>query len=353
MTSPAPHITLTTATNPGAVAIIQLHGEGIVNVLGGLTGTTDWPQSRLRYVKLADVDEGCVVRLAGRCGPCAQIMPHGGPRVVQKLVDHLVQCGCVYSNDLAARDLYPEAASDLEADMLATISRAASPAAIDLLAAQPALWQSAVPQGIDAGAILRRAEVLDRLIDSPSVVVVGRANVGKSTLTNRLLGKQVSLVADLPGTTRDWVAGLVELGAPGGDVADGVAVRWLDTPGLRDSEDPIEQRAISMARQVVADADVLLAMRDRLTDWPDLPGAADLWLINKVDDGPARGSGRGSDDPLAISAATGFGLDRLQHLVLQALGLGDTAEPTLWAFTDVLRSAVASNNRDALQRYVT
>jgi len=352
LTSPAPHITVTTAPNIGAVAIIQLHGEGICPVLSRLTGSTDWPESRLRYVKLADIDEGCVVRLAGRCGPYAQIMPHGGPRVVVKLVDHLVRCGCVCGNNVAACDLYPEAASDLEADMLATLSRAVSPAAIDLLAAQPSLWHKALQQDIDAQAILCRANALDRLVDPPSVVVVGRANVGKSTLANRLLGKQVSLVADLPGTTRDWVAGLAELSAPCGDVADNVAVRWLDTPGLRDSADPIEQRAISMARRVIADADVLLAMCDCDTDWPSLPRAADLWLINKVDDGPASGSGCSCDDPLAISAATGFALDQLQHRVLRVLGLGDAAQPTLWAFTDVLRNAVSSHNRGALQRYV-
>jgi tRNA modification GTPase len=166
------------------------------------------------------------------------------------------------------------------------------------------------------------------------------------------MGKQVSLVADLPGTTRDWVAGLVELAGPGGDLADSVAVRWLDTPGLRDSRDPIEQRAIAMARRVVADADVLLAMRDGRSDWPQLPRVADLWLVNKVDDGPAGGNGRSSDDPLAISAATGFALDQLPQRIRRALGLDDTAQPTLWAFTDILRTAVASNDRDALQRYV-
>ncbi|NJL31882.1 MAG: GTP-binding protein [Phycisphaerales bacterium] len=60
------------------------------------------------------------------------------------------------------------------------------------------------------------------------VVVAGQPNVGKSTLMNKMLGRSASLVADLPGTTRDWVAGWVEL--------EGVALHWMDTPGLRHTD---------------------------------------------------------------------------------------------------------------------
>src|SRR5690606_37975884 len=102
--------------------------------------------------------------------------------------------------------------STIEADMLATITAASSPAAVDRLLDQPQRWREALAQNdLDLPHILNLTARLDRLIHPATVVLVGKPNVGKSTLTNHMLGRSVSLVADLPGTTRDWVAGLAEL----------------------------------------------------------------------------------------------------------------------------------------------
>lgn len=310
---------LTTPPTPGAIAIVQLGGDGVAPLLRRLTGESDWPLHRLRYVDLGGVDRG----MAGLIGPdVGQIMPHGGLRVVQKLIDRCIELGAGYG-ELPPERLYPEASGSLEADMLAAIARAASPAAVDLLAAQPALWNQASYAEAD---LLRRSRQLDRLIDPATVVVVGRPNVGKSTLTNRLLGRTASIVADLPGTTRDWVGGVAVLN-------DAVAVRWLDTPGIRDSDDPIEREAIAMARQAIADADVLIAMRDPESDWPDgLPRQADVHVMNKADLG-------GSTEPgaLRISAQRGDGVDELTRAVLSVLGLADLRVDERWAFSAALR----------------
>jgi tRNA modification GTPase len=245
--------------------------------------------------------------------------------------------------------------------MLAALARAASPAAIDPLLAQPALWRDYLAKPASqfttdgCEVIVSRSRTLDRLIDPPGVVVVGRANVGKSTLTNRLMGRPASLVADLPGTTRDWVGGLVEL-SPESRVRSpesAVAVRWLDTPGMRDSDDPIEQRAIELAKQVVADADVLIAMRDADSDWPDpsdLPGAVDLHVVNKSDlPDAARDNDRA--DVLHISALTGEGLDELQECILGALALSDVSSTALWAFSPRLRELMRTGDIAALRAY--
>ena len=366
-------ITLTTAPNPGAVAIIQLRGPGVIDMLKRLTGRSAWPAGHVRYVPLADIDHGCAVLLRQPPDPWAQVMPHGGPRVVQKLLDWFIEDGGRFDPEAPARDIYPEARSDLEADMLATIARAASPAAVDLLLAQPPLWQSALQGPLDFDQISRQSATLDQLIEPPSVVVIGPANVGKSTLTNRLMGRTASVVADLPGTTRDWVGGLIELSPYAtcrhvGDTVDGdqsqvsydlhtvVAVRWLDTPGLRQSHDAIEQQAIGLARRVIVDADVLIAMRDEASSWPDedlLPRAADLWVVNKIDDGRPLGDGRQVSSPLAISALHDVGIDALQACVLQWLGLADVHPPQLWAFSPTLRDAVPQGRTSALAAYVS
>ena len=373
-------VTLTTANTPGAVAILHLHGEGVTEVLSQLTKRVDWPTRRALLVDFAGVDEGLAIRINDHV---AQLMPHGGPRVVQRLIDHLTgELGCAYDPTPDTRALYPEAATQIEADMLHAIARAASPAAIDLLANQPAQWRSLVQQtgqltDPQLQHITERSRTLDRLIAPPTVVVVGPPNVGKSTLTNALMGQAVSIVADLPGTTRDWVGALVELGVGDWDLGKDsqgndtelpnsqpltpnshIAVHWLDTPGLHDSDDAIEQRAIQLAKKQIQRADVLIAMRDLDHPWPDpatLPREPDLWLVNKADnaDAPDEGEGEGetSGNPLHLSAAKGINLDALQRAAVKQLGLDELAhEP--WAFSENLSAWCESGEHRVLEKYL-
>lgn len=342
-------VALTTALRPGAVAVLQLYGPAVVDVLTRVTGKSDWEPGRVRLTDIAGVDRGLAVLIRGGPDGSAQLMPHGGPRVVQSILGKLAELGVRPEPEPDPVALYPEADSPIEADMLAAVARAASPAAIDLLLAQPARWREAMRRrkAIDRETLLRDARVLDHLIDPPTVVVVGRPNVGKSTLTNRLMGRSVSLVADLPGTTRDWVGGLVEVGNTRG----AVAVRWLDTPGLRESGDGIEQRAIGIARRVIQEADVLIAMRDPQQDWPEaasLPREPDLRVVNKVDQASEAASW---PDTITLSAKTGRGIDTLQQHIIEALGLHSITPAALWAFSETLRLYVRGEVRD-LDKYL-
>ena len=347
MNRQAPRVIIATAPTSGGVALVQLHGRGAAELLRELTGAADWPLSRVRLVDFADIDRGLAVVLRE---DWAQLMPHGGTRVVSRLLEQLTELGAVYDEQPDARMLYPEADSHIEADVLATIARAASPAAIDLLGAQPRLWRDFVAGGCK---LVNTRPHLDRLIDPPSVVVVGRPNVGKSTLTNRMLGRNLSIVADLPGTTRDWVGGLAELGSD----RDAIAVRWMDTPGLHSSPDPIEQQAIALAQQVIGAGDVLIAMREEQTTWPgaeDMPRPPDLWVCNKIDAAALpRGDGSSQQAPLAISAEHDRGIDALQQRVIEVLGLDSIDPSTLWPFSPTLGAVLNANDTGAaLGRYV-
>ncbi len=344
------------------MGIIVLHSGDVGAVLSRLTGVDIWPRGRMRLADLGEIDEGLAVLLRNDWG---QLMPHGGVRVMNKLVARLIELGCEYDAEPDAWRAYPEAGSELEARVLACVSRAASSCAVDLLLAQPRLWHawwercrslSDEEKFAQGKAILELSERWDRLVTPASVVVAGQPNVGKSTLTNRVLGRGASVVADLPGTTRDWVGGLAQLAltVTGGghnlmcQQGAGVAVGWLDTPGLRDSDDLIEQQAIELAVQVIEEADVLIAMRDTATDWPDvgsgLSKQPDLWVCNKADlrdgdkkDAVGSGEGRGPDEPMRISALTGDGVGALCEQVVACLGLANAVEPRLWAFCDDLR----------------
>jgi small GTP-binding protein len=344
------------------VGIIQLYGQGIVPALKALTGEGDWPVSRVRLSDLAGIDQGLVVRLRE---DWAQLMPHGGTRVVQKLLDRLRLLGGMYEPEPAPRLLYPEANSDLEAEMLACLAKAVSPAAIDCLLAQPALWRQWIngPSRQGAGSILDVSEALRWLLNPACVVVVGRPNVGKSTLTNRMLGRAASLVADLPGTTRDWVAGLADLGGTE-PFAQAVTVRWIDTPGVRVTDDPMERRAIDLASEVIRRADILVTMRDAQIGWPDAEAMTgrvpDIRVVNKIDRDEAGPSARdvscepfSSEQPLRISALGGDGVPELEQRVIERLGLVRLSAPRLWAFSAVLREALLEDRiDDRLTRYV-
>ncbi|MEM6458502.1 MAG: GTPase [Planctomycetota bacterium] len=335
--------TRATPATPGAVAVVQVRGDAaaLVNLLERLTErqADGWPVGRLRLASLGGVDEG----LTGRLGDdVAQLMPHGGPRVVQKLIGRLRELGVEPAVEPDPMTLYPEAGSPIEADVLHAIATAASPAAVDRLAEQPRLWRAwlaAEPTEKPASP-----EGWDRLLTPPTVVVVGRPNVGKSTLLNRLTGRITAIAADAAGTTRDWVGATVELmpevpGGGGDPLRDAVAVRWLDTPGLRLSNDPVEQRAIAAARSVVASADVLVAMRDPQSDWPTLDGLdrePDVRVTNKADT-PEAVSGGGMGQ-LRISASDGSGIDKLSGAVLSCLGLSAMSDDRPWVFSSMLQA---------------
>lgn len=307
-----------TPATPGAIAILQLVGEGCEVVLEQLAGRRDWPVGRVRLVDFAGIDEGLAVRLTP---DVAQIMPHGGLRVVQRITAKLRELGVRAADDqeIDPLALYPEAADRIEALMLLTLSRAASPLAIDALLAQPERWRAAMRDGVrprkdgDDGDV-RASMVLNRLITPPVVSLFGRPNVGKSTLSNALLGRTMSIAADVPGTTRDYVAGRIDLG--------GLVVDWHDTPGVRTDAEAIERKAIDIAGRLLARADLVIAMRDAERDWPEIDVTPHVWVVNKVDDAaedaePARGMT--AANPLRISARNHRGLAELVSTIREQL----------------------------------
>jgi tRNA modification GTPase len=154
------------------------------------------------------------------------------------------------------------------------------------------------------------------------VAIVGRPNVGKSSLLNLLSQREKAIVTDLPGTTRDLLES--EL------VLDGVPLTLLDTAGIRDTGDRIEQLGITRSRAALAAADAVLLLFDLSAGWtPEdqalrelVPeGAVLLVAGNKADaaDSPARDR---SPADVSISALTGEGRDALVAELLRRCGAG-------------------------------
>ena len=156
---------------------------------------------------------------------------------------------------------------------------------------------------------LRGADRGERLRQGFNVVIAGPPNVGKSTLMNVLARRDVAIVSEIPGTTRDAIEVHLEL--------RGLPVTLVDTAGIRETDDPIEREGVARTRRRAAEADLILWLSE--ADSPTLSvGAAGgppiIALRSKADRiPPGKASGR-----LAISSRTGLGLDLLLDLIGKA-----------------------------------
>lgn len=166
----------------------------------------------------------------------------------------------------------------------------------------------------------------ERLRNGLRVALIGPPNAGKSSLLNRLAARDVAIVTDIPGTTRDVLETPLDLG--------GYPVTLADMAGLRESDDPVERLGVARAETEARDADIRLALFDG-AKWPAVdPATADLIdantvvALNKADLLDTGETYRiGDREALLLSCRTGDGIDRLvarlTELAAYAMAPGD------------------------------
>jgi tRNA modification GTPase len=303
-----------------------------------------------------------------------ELQGHGGPLVMDSLLQAIIQAGArlakpgefsqrAFVNDkldltqaeaiadlidasstqaarLAIRSLQGEFSQKINSLVKDTINlRLYVEAAIDFpdeeidLLAEPRITQSLRELIIQLETILKSATQGAMLRDGFTAVIAGEPNVGKSTLLNALSGREVSIVTDIPGTTRDVMRERI--------LIDGLPLQIIDTAGIRASEDSVEREGIARAWREINQADMIIALSDAGNPHgfnkkllAELPSTIPIiYVQNKIDlqalaPRTLETEGQWQVD---LSAATGEGLDLLRQLIKKLVGLHDVGESLVLA----------------------
>lgn len=177
-------------------------------------------------------------------------------------------------------------------------------------------------------AVLENAQKGKMIRDGLRVVIAGKPNVGKSSLLNALLGQDRAIVTDIPGTTRDIIEEYINL--------NGVPLKIVDTAGIRETDNIVEQIGVDKAQQFMHHADLVLYVIDTIEGLTaqdqqmiaEIQEKPVIYLLNKSDVGVSEAVRQqitnivGQDTILEISAREKTGLAQLEQTILQLFFAG-------------------------------
>ncbi|MEY3299416.1 MAG: tRNA uridine-5-carboxymethylaminomethyl(34) synthesis GTPase [Cyanobacteriota bacterium] len=391
----------------GSVGIVRLSGATAVTIAKTLfraPGRQPWESHRILYGYVEDpatgqtVDEALLMlMLAPRSYTREDVVEfhcHGGVMAVQQVLQlclnqgaRLAQAGeftlraflngrldltqaegvadlVAAQSTLAARTALAGVQGKLTQPIRALRSRcldilAEVEARIDFEDDLPPLDEASVQQNLGAvltevSALLATAEQGERLRTGLKVAIVGRPNVGKSSLLNAWSRTDRAIVTDLPGTTRDVVESHLVVG--------GIPVQVLDTAGIREATDQVEQIGIERSRRAAQAADLVLLTLDATAGWTEADQALyDLVqdrplivVINKrdlVDEGVTLPLPDAEVPTVYTAAAQNQGIDALEQAILKAIHADQIALGNL-EFTLNQRQAAALTEAQIALRQV-
>jgi tRNA modification GTPase len=183
--------------------------------------------------------------------------------------------------------------------------------------------------------------------DGMALAIVGRPNVGKSSLFNRLLERDRAIVTEIPGTTRDTVSETAAL--------EGVPLRLIDTAGIRQEAGVVEKLGIERSYQAMADADVTLVVLDLsepLTEedkalLDHVASQGHHVVVGNKADLPHVAQLRG--DPIRVSALTGEGVDLLRRRIVETIAPGGGIPPQAGMITRLRHNLLLKECGEAIR----
>ncbi|MDQ6958908.1 MAG: tRNA uridine-5-carboxymethylaminomethyl(34) synthesis GTPase MnmE [Mariprofundaceae bacterium] len=180
----------------------------------------------------------------------------------------------------------------------------------------------------------------ERLFQGVTAAIVGAPNVGKSSLLNRLSGRERAIVSDVPGTTRDTLEVDFEV--------QGIPVRLVDTAGMRNSGDAIEQEGVRRARDAASMADVTIFVADvsQKKTWK-AEGQTDIMVMNKCD--LLEDCSTISNEFIPVSAHHGVGMNVLLEQLAQHLDVVPAGEEDILVTRERHRQLLVQARMHVLQ----
>ncbi len=368
------------ATPPGrgGVGIVRVSGPGCGAIAQALIGGLPPPRHaglrRFRDVAGQVIDAGIVLYFPAPQSftgeDVLELHGHGGPVVMDLLLARVLELGArlarpgEFSERAFLNDKLDLAQAEAVADLIASGTAAAARAAmrslqgefsarvqelVDALIELRLYVEAAIDfpdediELLSAGHIAERLAGLDErlsslratatqgrlLHDGMTVVIAGRPNAGKSSLLNRLAGREAAIVTAIPGTTRDVLREAISI--------DGMPLHVIDTAGLRESTDIVELEGIRRAWNEIQSADRILLVVDdhhgvtvedrKLRE--QLPaGTAVTVIFNKIDLTNGKAGPRTGEwgEEILLSAKTGDGVDALRQHLKACMGYRGAAE---------------------------
>ena len=370
---------IATPTGRGGVGIVRISGPATARIAAGMLGNVPQPRyatfARFRREDGSAIDEGIALFFPSPASytgeDVLELQGHGGVVVMDLLLERATQLGArlarpgEFTERAFLNDKLDLAQAEAVADLIDSASAAAARSAmasldgefsrqVDGLVEAVTLLRMYVEAAIDfpeeevdfladdsvterLKAIESQLQELARaagsgvlLAEGIEIALAGKPNAGKSSLMNRFSGRDTSIVTSVPGTTRDVVTESVNL--------RGVPVRFVDTAGLRDSDDLVEQEGVRRTVAAVARAHHTLTVIDANATGSDPRRIeAELWdvlsqldagegaatvVLNKVDlaDVQSWPETVAEFDVVAVSAQTGAGFDALIERIAAAVG---------------------------------
>lgn len=376
------------ATPPGSggIGVIRVSGSGVPQITRALLGRAPTPR-HAHYLQLRDgqgtiIDSGLLLYFPAPASFTAEdvleLQVHGSRPVLAMLLRRLQELGAIparageFSERAFLNGKLDLAQAEAIADLIAAGSEAAARAAqrslqgvfsraVDALVEETMALRVRVEAAIDfsdddiealaprqltAGiddllrnleAVLTAAEHGHRLVDGLHVVILGRPNVGKSSLLNALAAEERAIVTAQAGTTRDLLRETLTI--------DGIQLTLVDTAGLRQARDPIELEGVRRAQAEAARADLVLQVVDPTQESAPEISPLDtprLVVHNKIDLSGAAVRREWIDgvEHIHLSAQRGTGLDLLRESLAQRAGARhDGAFSARTRHLDALRQA--------------
>lgn len=372
---------IATPSGNGGIGIVRLSGKKSLDIARAITGSEPLP----RYAHVCTfrdplgrtIDQGILIHFKAPASftgeDIVEFQAHGGRVVMQLLLQavlhegarlarpgefteraylndridlvqaeaiaDLIECTSSHAARSAIRSLEGEFSENIQrlVDQLVSL-RVYVESALDFpeeeidFLANPALLVQLESALTTLDSLILRAEAGRRLRGGVRVAIIGKPNVGKSSLLNRLAQTNRAIVSAIAGTTRDTIEDSV--------LIEGIPVTIIDTAGVHDSADPVEQEGIKRSRDEIEKADIILLMTEK--KHTDLPaeirksGTLDsrvLIVHNKIDvygDEP-RLEMMGNVPHVYISALTGAGMELLLQQLSGTAGLAHVGEDAILA----------------------